>query len=476
MKTNNIHSICTNSRKCSGCQLKNLNYGEQLKLKQSKVNKALAGICSVEKIVSAPAEFRYRNKASALFFKDKNKEIRWGIYQSAKGEAAICDKCYLQPEIADEIFNTLAKAIKSFKIKLYNHQTKEGFLRSATVRVAESTAQIMLTLVTGEGEFSKERSFVNSIVKKHSEITTVVRSIYSGDAVIMNGEKEEVLFGDGYIQDKLCENSFRISSGSFYQINKQQTERLYKKAVELAEIDENTDFLDAYCGTGTIGIIASKNARSAVGVEVNSSAVEDAKINALLNERKNISFVCGDAGEFLESESKKGNNFQVVFTDPPRAGCSMKFLKALCKTKPQKIVYISCNPETQGRDIRFLKKNGYAAKTAVPFDLFPQTGHIETVVLLSQRRPDTHIDIKLDLSEVDITAAETKATYQEIKDYVLEKYGLKVSTLYISQVKAKCGIIERENYNKGEGKSRVPQCPKEKEDAIMDALKSFKMI
>ena len=476
MKTNIINEICTASRKCSGCQLKNLTYNEQLRLKQSKVNKALAGICRVEKIVPAPAEFRYRNKASAVFFEDRSKTLRWGIYQSAKGEVSAVEKCFIQPEIADVIFNDLTKLIKSFKVKIYNHNTKKGFLRCATVRVAQKTGQVMLTLVTTKEPFAKERSFVNAIVKNHKEITTVVRSIYDGDAVIMNGEEEITLYGNGYIEDELCGKKFRISSSSFYQINPAQTQALYNKAVELAQLSKDDSFLDAYCGTGTIGIIASQNAKEGTGVEVNGSAVEDAKINAGLNGIKNMDFYCGDAGDFLQSEAKSGRAFDVVFVDPPRAGCSMKFLKSLGKVKPQKIVYVSCNPETQARDLRYLVKSGYEVKSATPFDMFPQTSHVETVVLLSQRRPDAHIDIKLDLSELDITAAETKATYQEIKDYVLEKHGLKVSTLYISQVKTKCGIIERENYNTGKEGHRVPQCPKEKEEAIMDALKHFKMI
>ncbi|MBQ8783632.1 MAG: 23S rRNA (uracil(1939)-C(5))-methyltransferase RlmD [Clostridia bacterium] len=476
MKTNTINAICTASRKCSGCQLKNLTYSEQLKLKQSKVNKALAGICNVERIVPAPAEFRYRNKASAVFFEDRSKTVRWGIYQSAKGEVAAVSQCLIQPEIADEIFNTLALLIKSFKIKIYNHQTKKGFLRSATVRIAPSTEQIMVTLVTSNGDFSKERQFVNALIKRHSEITTVVRSVYTGDAVIMNGEEEMTLYGDGYIEDKLCGKVFRISSRSFYQINSLQTQALYQKAIELASLDESSTFLDAYCGTGTIGIIASQNAKSAVGVEVNSAAVEDAKINARLNGADNMEFVCGDAGAYLEKESKKGNTFDVVFTDPPREGCSLKFLKSLCVAKPKKIVYVSCNPETQARDLRYLVKNGYEIKSATPFDMFPQTGHIETVVQLVRKIPDTHIDFEISLDEFDLTASEAKATYQEIKDYVLDKFGLKVSSLYISQVKTKCGIIERENYNKGEGKSRVPQCTPEKEKAIINAFRHFKMI
>ena len=384
MKTNTVNAKCTASRKCSGCQLKNLTYPEQLRLKQSKINKTLAGICNVERIVPAPAEFRYRNKASAVFFEDRSKTVRWGIYQSATGEAAAVEKCLLQPQLADDIFNTLAQLIKSFKVKIYNHQTKKGFLRSATVRVAEATGRVMVTLVTNEGEFHKENQFVNALVKKYSEITTVVRSIYTGEAVIMNGEKENTLFGEGYIEDKLCGKLFRISSRSFYQINSLQTQALYRKAVDLAELDPDSTFLDAYCGTGTIGIIASENAKCGVGVEVNSAAVEDAKINAELNKADNMSFVCGDAGTYLEKECRKGNVFDVVFTDPPRAGCSLKFLKSLCIAKPKKIVYVSFNPETQSRDLRFLLKNGYKIKSATPFDMFPQTGHTECAVLLTR--------------------------------------------------------------------------------------------
>ena len=200
----------------------------------------------------------------------------------------------------------------------------------------------------------------------------------------MNGEKENTLFGEGYIEDKLCGKLFRISSRSFYQINSLQTQALYRKAVDLAKLDPDSTFLDAYCGTGTIGIIASENAKCGVGVEVNSAAVEDAKINAELNKADNMSFVCGDAGAYLEKECRKGNVFNVVFTDPPRAGCSLKFLKSLCIAKPKKIVYVSCNPETQARDLRFLLKNGYNIKSATPFDMFPQTGHTECAVLLTR--------------------------------------------------------------------------------------------
>ncbi|MGN1478764.1 MAG: 23S rRNA (uracil(1939)-C(5))-methyltransferase RlmD, partial [Acutalibacteraceae bacterium] len=240
----------------------------------------------------------------------------------------------------------------------------------------------MLILVTENGEFPKSRSFVNAVIKKHPEIVSVVQNVYTGDAVLMTGEKDTVLYGGGYIEDELCERQFRVSAQSFYQVNAAQTERLYSAAVELAGLDGNSVFLDAYCGTGTVGIIAAQKAKRGIGVEINKSAVDDAGKNAALNLCENIKFYCGDAGEFLE---KSGETFDVVFTDPPRAGCSKKFLNSLCKSGVEKIVYISCNPETLARDLRFMIKNGYSVEKIIPFDLFPQTSHIESLVRLSRK-------------------------------------------------------------------------------------------
>ena len=334
----------------------------------------------------------------------------------------------------------------------------------------------MVVLVSGTPLFPKKDEFVRELLSKHKEITTVIHNINGAKTSLVLGERESVLYGSGYIEDILCGKTFRISAKSFYQINPIQTEVLYNTAVEFAGLTGKERVLDAYCGTGTIGIVASDKAKEVIGVELNEQAVRDAKVNAKLNGTENIRFFAADAGKFMVEAARADEKFDLVIMDPPRAGSDLNFLKSVVTLAPKKVVYVSCNVETQARDLTFLCKNGYKVKKIQPVDMFPHTGHVETVVLLSQRRPDTHIDIKFDLSELDITAAETKATYQEIKDYVLEKHGLKVSTLYISQVKAKCGIIERECYNKGEGKSKVPQCPKEKEDAIMDALRHFRMV
>lgn len=377
-----IKSICPTVGKCSGCQLGNLTYYEQLKLKQKKLNSLMYGICRPEKIVASEKTIRYRNKASAVFFEDKNKNIRWGIYQSATGGICACEGCMLQPEAADKIFNDIAALLRSFKIKLYDRESKTGFFRFARLRFNKSFTQAMLILVTENGEFPKARSFVNAVVKKHPEIVSVVQNVYTGDAVLMTGEKNTVLYGGGYIEDELCKRQFRVSPQSFYQVNAAQTERLYSAAVELAELDNDSAFLDAYCGTGTVGIIAAQKAKRGVGVEINKSAVDDAEKNAALNLCENIKFYCGDAGEFLE---KSGETFDVVFTDPPRAGCSKKFLNSLCKSGVEKIVYISCNPETLARDLRFMIKNGYSVEKIIPFDMFPQTSHVESIVRLSKK-------------------------------------------------------------------------------------------
>lgn len=478
MTDETINSLCTAGKSCPGCQLKNLIYSEQLLLKRREAQKELGGLCKISDIIASPWVFEYRNKADALFFEDKNKNIRWGIYRSSDGNCTAAQNCAIHPKEADAIFNDLALLLKSFKIKIYNAKSKTGFFRYAMVRKAFSSEQIMLVLVTREGELPKERSFINALVKKHPEITTVVQNIYCGDTAIMLGTKEKILFGNGYIEEELCSKKFRISPRSFFQINTLQAQNLYSKAKEFASLNENSVFLDAYCGTGTIGIVASQSGARGFGVEINSAAVEDAKINAEVNGEKNIEFICGDAGDFAENYAKNGGHFDAVFVDPPRRGCSEKFLQSLVLTQPSKIVYVSCNVKTLARDARFLKKNGYKIKKALLFDMFPHTNHVETVVLLVRNiSTKDYVTVEVRPEELELGSLKTHGTYEEIKSYVLNKYGLKVSTLNISQVKRKCGLDVGEAYNKPKKQdSKVPNCPPEKEMAIMDALKHFGMI
>ncbi len=467
---------CTLYKKCGGCQLQNMTYDEQLSFKQAKAIKMLGRFCHVDEIIGMEKPYHYRNKVQAAFGTTRGGMIVSGVYQSSSHKIVLVDECKLEDKIADKIIVDIRKMLPQFKLTAFNEDTGKGFLRHVLVKRSFSTKETMVVLVTGHHLFPAKKDFINKLLSLHKEITTVIWNINGSKTSLVLGDREEVLYGSGYIEDILCGKKFRISAKSFYQINPIQTEKLYSTAIKFAELKGTETVLDAYCGTGTIGLVASDKAKQVIGVEINADAVKDAISNAKLNKVQNIRFYCADAGKFMVEAAKENEKVDLVFMDPPRAGSDLNFLKSLVTLSPEKVVYISCNIETQARDLAFLCKNGYKVKKIQPVDMFPHTGHIETVVLLSQRRPDTHIDIKLDLSELDVTAAETKATYQEIKDYVLDKYGLKVSTLYISQVKAKCGIIERENYNKGEGKNRAPHCPKEKEDAIMDALRHFRMV
>lgn len=466
---------CPLYKKCGGCQIQNLSYERQLSFKQVKVIKLLGRYHHVAEIIGMEHPYHYRNKVQAAFGERKG-EIISGVYQSSTHNIVPVDSCLIEDEKADEIIVTIRKLLKSFKLKPFNDVTMKGFLRHILIKRGFLSGEIMVVLVTSVMDFAKESQFVNALLSRHPEITTVVQNVNNKRTSLVLGEESRVLFGDGYIEEELCGCRFRISPKAFYQINPTQTEVLYNKALEFASLSGNERVLDAYCGTGTIGIIASKKAKEVVGVELNSDAVKDANVNAKLNNALNIKFYENDAGRFMVKAAELGEKYDVVIMDPPRAGASLDFLRSLVFLAPERIVYISCNPETQARDLSYLTRKGYKVRRIQPVDMFPHTEHVETVALLSQRRPDEHIDITIDLTEFDTTAAELKATYPEIKEYVLNKFGLKVSSLYISQVKTKCGIIERENYNKGKAGHRVPQCPKEKEDAIMDALKHFKMI
>ncbi|MBQ3128584.1 MAG: 23S rRNA (uracil(1939)-C(5))-methyltransferase RlmD [Clostridia bacterium] len=468
--------FCPVAKKCGGCQLQNLTYPEQLSYKQAKVIRLLGKFCRVEDIIGMENPYNYRNKVQAAFGMTRGGKIISGVYQSKSHRIVCVDECRLEDKKADEIIVTIRNMMKHYRMLPYNEDTGVGFLRHVLVKRGFTSGQIMVVLVTGTPMFPGKNAFVKELLKKHPEITTIIQNINREHTSLVLGETEKVLYGKGTIEDTLCGCVFRISAKSFYQINPVQTEKLYSTAIDFAGLTGNETVIDAYCGIGTIGIIAAQKAKDVIAVEVNKDAVFDAKNNARRNETQNIKFYCADAGKFMTNMAADGKTADVVFMDPPRAGSDEAFLSSVVTLGPKKIVYVSCNPETQERDLKYLIKNGYKVKKIQPVDMFPHTNHVETVVLLSQRKADTHIDIKLDLSEVDITAAETKATYQEIKDYVLEKSGLNVSSLYISQVKTKCGIIERENYNKGKEGHRVPKCPKEKEEAIMDALKHFNMI
>lgn len=377
--------ICPVSRKCGGCQLMNLSYPEQLKFKQAKVVKLLGSFHRVNEIIGMDNPFHYRNKVQAAFGRTRGGEIISGVYQSSTHNIVKTEKCLIEDKKADEIILTIRKLVKDFKLTVYDERKGNGFLRHALVKRGFATNEIMVVLVTGTGVFPSKNNFIKALLDVHPEITTIVQNINNKFTSMVLGEKEIVLYGKGYIEDVLCGCTFRISPKSFYQINPIQTEILYGKAIEFAGLSGREKVIDAYCGIGTIGIVASKNAGEVIGCELNPDAIKDAKINAKINGIENIKFICADAGEFMLGMKEQDEKCDVLFMDPPRAGSDKRFLSCAVALSPEKIVYISCNPETQQRDLYYLIKNGYKVKKIQPVDMFPYTAHVETVVLLSKK-------------------------------------------------------------------------------------------
>lgn len=382
----NKSKSCPVAKKCSGCQLSNLNYTQQLEYKQKDVEKLLGQFGVVKPIVAMENPYNYRNKVQAVFRSDRNGRIISGVFQSSRNGIVGIDKCFLNDEKADEIVVGIRELMRSFKIQPYDIGTGRGFLRHVLVRVGRKSGEILVTLVGGNRMFPKKRDFVAALLKKFPEITTVTFSVNQNPEMLLLGENDEILFGKGYIVDELCGKWFRISPRSFYQINSVQTEKLYEYAIKAADLKKTDNILDAYSGIGTIGIIASDYVKSVQGIEYNAAAVRDAVKNCTENGiTKNVAFNKGDAGDFLRDRAKNGTFFDVVFMDPARAGADRKFLSALTKIKPRKIVYISCNPATLSRDLKSLVKD-YEVREIQPFDMFPHTRHVETVVLMSKNK------------------------------------------------------------------------------------------
>lgn len=375
--------LCPYSRKCSGCQLQNMTYQRQLKHKQVKVIKLVGRFGHVDEIIGMEEPFHYRNKVSAMFT-FKNGKLVSGIYQSTARAVVPVSECLIEDKKAQEIISTVTRLAQSFKLEAFNRENGRGFLKHVLVKRGFASGQIMVVIVTAEGAFPSQRSFVNALLKKHPEITTIVRNINESRVGLLLGKRGEVLFGEGWIEEQLCGMRFRISPQSFYQVNPVQTEVLYGKAAEFAALSGTETLLDCYCGTGTIGLIMAKNAKRVIGAELNADAVRDARANAELNNVRNTEFRCCDAGEFMSELAKKGEGADVVVTDPPRAGCSREFLASLVRMAPKRVVYVSCNPETLVRDLAFLTKNGYKAERIQPVDMFPFTGHVECVVSMSR--------------------------------------------------------------------------------------------
>ena len=376
---------CPLYKKCGGCQLQNMTYEEQLSFKQAKCVKTLGSFGFVEKIIGMENPTHYRNKVQAAFGQTRSGKIISGVYQSKSHRIVLVDDCLLEDETADRIIVDIRKMLPGFKLLPYNEDTGRGFLRHVLVKRGFKTGEVMVVLVTGTPVFPRKNDFIRKLLSLHPEITTIVQSVNSAKTSLVLGKDEAVLFGKSYIEDILCGNRFRISPKSFYQINPVQTEKLYNTAIDFANLTGKETVLDAYCGIGTIGITAAKKAKTVIGVELNPDAIRDAKQNARLNKKENLRFFTADAGEFMESMASENEKVDVVFMDPPRAGSDLKFLKSLVTLGPDRIVYISCNIETQARDLLFLVRNGYKARKIQPVDMFPHTTHVECICCLTRR-------------------------------------------------------------------------------------------
>ena len=477
-----VEPKCEFARQCGGCQLQALSYDQQLVFKTNKVKGHLERIggftdIPMEPIIGMDELFHYRNKAQFPVGRNKEGKIVTGFYAGRTHNIIENRDCALGVAENKEVLDRVIAHMEKYGIEPYNEATGKGLVRHVLIRYGYFTKEVMVCLILNGNKLPKEEQLVKSLCEIPG-MTSITINVNKKRSNVILGEEICLLWGQEYITDRIGDISYQISPLSFYQVNPMQTQKLYAKALEYADLHGEETVWDLYCGIGTISLFLAQKAKFVRGVEIVPAAIENAKENAKLNGLENTEFFVGKAEEVLPREYKKNGVYaDVIVVDPPRKGCDETLLETMIEMNPERIVYVSCDSATLARDLKYLCERGYELRKVCPVDQFGMTVHVETVVLLSQKKPDDTIEIDLDLDELDATSAELKATYQEIKDYVLKEFGLKVSNLYISQVKRKCGIEVGENYNLPKTENpKVPQCPKEKEDAIKAALKYFAMI
>ncbi len=477
-----VEPKCEFARQCGGCQLQALSYDQQLVFKTNKVKGHLERIggftdIPMEPIIGMDELFHYRNKAQFPVGRNKEGKIVTGFYAGRTHNIIENRDCALGVAENKEVLDRVIAHMEKYGIEPYNEATGKGLVRHVLIRYGYFTKEVMVCLILNGNKIPKEEQLVKSLCEIPG-MTSITINVNKKHSNVILGEEIRLLWGQEYITDRIGDISYQISPLSFYQVNPMQTQKLYAKALEYADLHGQETVWDLYCGIGTISLFLAQKAKFVRGVEIVPAAIENAKENAKLNGLENTEFFVGKAEEVLPREYKKNGVYaDVIVVDPPRKGCDETLLETMVEMNPDRIVYVSCDSATLARDLKYLCERGYELRKVCPVDQFGMTVHVETVVLLSQQKPDDTIEIDLDLDELDATSAELKATYQEIKDYVLKESGLKVSSLYISQVKRKCGIEVGENYNLPKSENaRVPHCPKEKEDAIKAALKYYAMI
>ncbi len=484
---------CTFARKCGGCQIQELSYEKQLELKERKVKDDLMRIGevpeavlqeSMEPIVGMEDPFHYRNKAQFPIGTDKEGNIVAGFYAGRTHSIIPNTDCALGIPANKDILDCILAFMKEYRIPAYDEKNQTGLVRHVLIRSGFVTKEIMTCIVIN-GKKLPHSGILAERLSRIAGMTSITLSVNRENTNVIMGNEIIPVWGQAYITDYIGDVQYRLSPLSFFQVNPVQTERLYRLALAYAGLTGEETVWDLYCGIGTISLFLAKEAKQVYGVEIVEQAIEDARENARINGIRNATFYTGRAEEILPAcceeyarrHAGERMRADVIVVDPPRKGCDETLLQTMVDMGPERIVYVSCDPATLARDVKLLRKNGYEIQRARAVDQFPQTVHVEVICLLSKLHAKQTIEVELKMSEMDLTAAECKATYEEIKDYVLEHMGLKVSSLYIAQVKQKCSIIERENYNLSKSEnSRQPKCPPEKEKAIRDALEYFRMI
>lgn len=491
-----VEPKCPVHRQCGGCQIQALSYEKQLEYKQNKILNNLMRIggfdlsqIRMDPIIGMQEAFRYRNKAQFPIGRDKNGKLAAGFYAARTHVIVPIEDCYLGAPQNQDVISELLAWMEQYQIEPYDEKSGTGLVRHVLIRYGFRSKQMMVCIVINGKSLPRSKELTDRL-KVLEGMTSISVNINTQRNNVIMGDTVKTLWGADYIEDYIGDIRFQISPLSFYQVNPVQTEVLYEKVLEFAGLSGEETVWDLYCGIGTISLFLARQAKRVYGIEIIPQAVEDAKRNCKINAISNAEFMVGEAEDVLErlcgsdeTDLILGNGWrkewrpQVVVVDPPRKGCGEKLLDAILKVQPERVVYVSCDSATLARDLKALCVGGYEIVRVQGVDLFGQTVHVETVVQLSQRKPDDVIEVDLDIEELDITASEKKPTYQKIKQYVLEHTGLKVSSLYVAQVKQKCGLDMRLNYNQPKSENaKQPVCPKEKEDAIMDALKYFNMI
>ena len=475
-----IKPVCIHAGKCGGCSYQHITYEEELNAKKQKVADALSRIGGFKnldiKITGADETMHYRNKAQ-FPVGEQNGVPYTGFYRSRSHDIVRADKCFIVKEIANDIAKCICNWMEKFKIPAYDENKKTGLIRHIYIRTGEISKEVQVCLITARNKIPNIEDLIDNLTKSFEQITSIVQNINKRTDNVILGDKTITLWGDDYLQDTLCSNVFKLSPHAFYQVNHAQTEKLYGFALEYANLTGKENVIDLYCGAGTITLALAAHAKNVIGVEIVPEAIENAKANAKINGIENIEFICADAGQAALMLAQRGTKPDVLMVDPPRKGLNEQAIEAILQMNPEKIVYISCDPATLARDCKLLCNDNYKIEKVMAVDLFPRTYHVETVCLLSKLQTKQHIEVDLNLDEFDLTSAESKATYDEIKAYIMDKFGLKVSSLYIAQIKDKYGLREHENYNKAKFENnKVPNCPPEKEKVIIEALKHFQMI